>query len=202
MYKGILHTHYLVVVLFLLIYVVKTVLLLSNKNDLLATFTKKVKVPEMIISFLFLATGIYLMTQLPKIHYLMWVKLALVFASIPIAVIGFKRGNKILASLSLVMITASFGIAEIAHKKKMKADNSNIASNDGKALYEANCKLCHGDDGKLGAMGAKDISSTPLDLAGIKHVILNGQSSMAAVPVTDEQASAIADYVNSNIKGH
>jgi uncharacterized membrane protein SirB2 len=202
MVKGILHTHYLVVTLFLLIYVIKTVLLLSNKNDLLATFTKKVKVPEMIISFLFLATGIYLMTQLPTIHYLMWVKLALVFASIPIAIIGFKRGNKILAALSLVMITASFGIAEIAHKKKMKADNTNIAATDGKSLYENNCKLCHGDDGKLGAMGAKDISSTPLDAAGIKHVILNGQSSMAAVPVTDEQATAIAEYVNSNLKGH
>lgn len=197
-----LHTHYLVVILFLLIYVVKTVLLLSDKTELLAKFTKKVKVPEMIISFLFLATGIYLMTTLPKIHYLMWVKLALVFASIPIAVIGFKRGNKVMAALSLVMITASFGIAEIAHKKKMKADNSNIAVTDGKALYENNCKLCHGDDGKLGAMGAKDLTATAFDANGIKNVILHGQGSMASVPVTDEQAGAIADYVNNNLKGH
>ena len=197
-----LHTHYLVVILFLLIYVVKTVLLLSDKTELLAKFTKKIKVPEMIISFLFLATGIYLMTRLPVIHPLMWVKLALVFASIPIAVIGFKRHNKILAALSLVMITASFGIAEIAKKKKMQADNTHIAATDGKALYENNCKLCHGNDGKLGAMGAKDISSTPLDVAGIKNVILNGQGSMVKVPVTDEQAGAIADYVNNNLKGH
>jgi uncharacterized membrane protein SirB2 len=65
MIKGILHTHYLVVTLFLLIYVVKTILLLSNKNDLLATFTKKVKVFEMVVSFLFLATGVYLTTMLP-----------------------------------------------------------------------------------------------------------------------------------------
>ncbi len=53
MYKGILHSHYLVVTLFLLIYVIKTILLLSNKNDLLATFTKKVRIAEMIISFVF-----------------------------------------------------------------------------------------------------------------------------------------------------
>ncbi|MBA3664610.1 MAG: cytochrome c [Bacteroidetes bacterium] len=202
MAKGILHTHYLVVILFLLIYVVKTVLLLSNRKDLLAAFTKKIKIPEIIISFLFLATGIYLMIQLPVIHYLMWVKLVLVFASIPIAVIGFKKGNKILAALSLMMITASFGIAEIAKKKKMQADNTHIVATDGKALYENNCKLCHGDDGRLGAMGSKDISSTPLDVAGIKNVILNGQSSMAKVPVTEEQATAIAEYVNSNLKGH
>lgn len=201
MTKGILHTHYLVVTLFLLIYVIKTVLLLSNKNDLLLKFSKKVKVPEMIISFLFLGTGIYLMTQLPVIHYLMWVKLALVFASIPIAVIGFKKGNKILAALSLVMITASFGIAEIAKKKKMKMDNTGIAINDGKALYENNCKLCHGNDGKLGLSGAKDLSATAMDMNGIKEVILHGQNMMQPVPVTDEQATSIAAYVNSELKG-
>lgn len=197
-----LHTHYLVVILFLLIYVIKTVLLLSDKKDLLANFTKKIKIPEIIVSVLFLVTGIYLMVQLPVIHPLMWVKLVLVFGSIPIAVIGFKKGNKILAALSLVMITASFGIAEIAKKKKMKADNSHIASNDGKALYENNCKLCHGDNGKLGAAGAKDLTGTSYDVAAIKNVILNGQGPMAKVPVDDAQASAIAEYVHSNMKGH
>ena len=34
MYKGILHTHTLLVILFLMIYVIKTILLLSNKNEL------------------------------------------------------------------------------------------------------------------------------------------------------------------------
>lgn len=202
MITGIKHTHVLVVVLFLLIYVIKTVLLLSNKTDLLAKFSKKVRVPEMIISFLFLGTGIFLLTQLPVIHYLIWIKIALVFASIPVAVIGFKKSNKILAALSLVMITASYGLAEIAAKKKMQADNSGIASTDGKALYEKNCKLCHGDDGKLGAMGAKDLTATAFDVNGIKEVILHGKGAMAAVPVTDEQAASIADYVNGNLKGH
>ena len=202
MIKGIAHTHLLVVILFLLIYVIKTVLLLSNKNELLAAFTKKVKVPEMIISFLFLATGIFLMTQLPKIHYLMWIKIALILAAIPLAVIGFKKSNKTLAALSLVMITASYGLAEVAAKKKMQADNTGIAANDGKALYDNNCKLCHGDNGKLGLSGAKDIGATAMDLEGIKNVILNGQNLMQPVPVNAEQAAAIAEYVNGNIKGH
>jgi len=201
MVKGILHTHYLVVVLFLLIYVIKTVLLLSNKKELLAAFTKKVKVPEMIISFLFLGTGIFLMTQLPKIHFLIWIKLGLILAAIPLAVIGFKKSNKMLAALSLVMLTASFGLAEVAAKKKMQADNSGIASNDGKALYDNNCKLCHGDDGKLGLSGAKDINATQMDVEAIKNVILKGQNMMQPVPVDANQAAAIAEYVSSNIKG-
>lgn len=205
MVKGILHTHYLVVVLFLLIYVIKTVLLLSNKNDLLENFTKKIKIPEMIISFLFLATGVFLLTQLSfggQYDYLLWIKITMVFASIPLAIIGFKKKNKLLASLSLLLLTASFGLAESYHKKKGLADNSHIASNDGKALYENNCNLCHGADGKLGAAGAKDLGATVLDVAAIKDIILNGKGMMAKTAVNEEQAAAIAEYVHSNIKGH
>ncbi len=206
MYKGILHTHYLVVTLFLLIYVIKTVLLLSNKNDLLTTFSKKIKLFEIIVSFLFLGTGIYLITQLPfggKFDYLFWIKLIMVFGSIPIAVIGFRKHNKLLAALSLLLITGAFGLAEVYHKRKaIPKDTIEIASNDGKALYENNCKLCHGSDGKLGMAGAKDITATVLDIEAIKAVIKHGKNAMPAAAVNDEQANAIAEYVNTNIKGH
>jgi uncharacterized membrane protein SirB2 len=205
MYKGVLHTHYLVVTLFLLIYVIKTILLISNKEDLLDKFTKKVKVPEMIISFLFLATGIFLLTQLSygsKYDKLLWIKLAMVLISIPVAVIGFKKRNKILAAMSLLLIVASFGVAEVYHGKKgIAAGSNNIAGMSGKELYEANCKLCHGDNGKLGASGAADLSATALDGNGIKDVILHGKNMMTAVNVSDEQAQAITDYVLSDIKG-
>ena len=208
MYKGFLHTHYLVVSLFLLIYVIKTVLLLSDKNELLAKFSKKIKVPEMIISFLFLGTGIYLMTQLPfgsKYDYLLWIKIVMVLISIPIAVVGFKKSNKILAALSLLLITGSFGLAEVYHKRKgiaKTASESNLVSNDGKALYETNCVLCHGVDGKLGMAGAKDLTATTLDLAGIKEIIIHGKGTMPAAQVSDEQANIISEYVNTQLKGH
>jgi mono/diheme cytochrome c family protein len=207
MYKGFLHTHYLVVTLFLLIYVVKTILLLSDKNDLLARFTKSIRIPEMIISFLFLGTGIYLATQLPyggMFDYLFWIKLVMVFASIPLAVIGFKKSNKLLAALSLVLITASFGLAEVYHKKKgiAKQVDTEIALTDGKKLYEANCVSCHGTDGKLGLAGAKDLSTSALSIAEMKEIILHGKGMMPAASVNEEQATAIADYVNGSIKGH
>lgn len=212
MYKGFLHTHYLVVSLFLLLYVIKTVLLLSNKNDLLTVFSKKTKVFEIVISFIFLLTGIYLMTQIPyggKYDYLLWIKLTMIFASIPIAVIGFRKQRKMLAALSLLMITGSFGLGEIYHKKKgiakgpeTKTDTHEVAATDGKSLYEANCVLCHGSDGKLGMAGAKDLGATVLDQAAIKEIIVHGKGAMPAAPVNDEQATAIAEYVNSQIKGH
>lgn len=211
MYKGFLHTHYLVVTLFLLIYVVKTILLLSNKNDLLARFTKFIKVPEMIVSFLFLITGVYLATQLPfggKFDYLFFIKIAMVLVSIPLAVVGFRKSNKILAALSLLLITGSFGLAEVYSKRKAIPKDSNLspsaaaASVDGSALYEANCKLCHGNDGKLGMAGAKDLSATALSVEEIKEIVLKGKGAMPAAAVNEVQAAAIAVYVEGTLKGH
>jgi len=201
MYKAFLHTHWLAVTLFFLIYVIKTVLLLSNKQDLLQKFTKITKIPEMIVSALFLITGVYMLTQMPEIKTIMIIKIALVLTSIPVAIIGFKKGNKILAALSLLMITASYGLAEMSRKHKVAVPTEGIASNDGKSLYEANCKLCHGDDGKQGAMGAADISKTAMDVNAIKQTILNGKGSMVKIEMSEEQAAAISSYVESNIKG-
>lgn len=204
MYKACLHTHYLVVTLFLLIYVVKTVLLLSDKQAALQKFTKMVKIPEMVISVLFLLTGVYLLTQLPVVKPMMWIKIALVLVSIPLAIIGFKKSNKALAVLSLLMILGAFGLGEMNHRKQGQVDvapGASIAANDGKALYEANCVLCHGADGKLGMAGALDLSKTVLDLPSITQVISNGRGAMPAAQVSNEQAAAIADYVATHIKG-
>ncbi|MBX3163696.1 MAG: c-type cytochrome [Bacteroidetes bacterium] len=208
MNTGLLHTHYLVVILFFLIYVIKTILLLSDKTDLLAAFTKKTKVAEMIISALFLITGVYLTTQLPfggEYDYLFFIKIAMVFASIPVAIIGFKKQNKILAALSLLLITGAFGLAEVYHKRKGIAKESSknavAATTDGKTLYEMNCKLCHGSDGKLGASGSKDLSMTEFDNEGIKKIILRGKGLMPASAVNEEQATAIAEYVSEHLKG-
>jgi uncharacterized membrane protein SirB2 len=206
MYKGILHTHYLVVTLFFVLYVIKTILLLSGRNDVLATFTRRTKVFEMIVSALFLITGIYLTTQLPfggKYDYLFYIKLAMIVAAIPVAIVGFKRGNKILAALSLLLITGSYGIAEVYSKRKgimRTPQDQEVAAMGASALYNSNCSLCHGADGKLGAGGAKDITSTTLDEGGIREIILKGKGMMAPVKVTGSQADSIARYVVQNLK--
>ena len=95
MNEAISITHRISVTLFFLIYVVKTVLLLSSRTDLLQKFTKATKVIEMIVSALFLITGVWLMTKLAHIETILIVKIVIVLASIPIAVVGFKKGNKI-----------------------------------------------------------------------------------------------------------
>lgn len=199
METGIRHTHLLTVILFLLIYLIKTTLLLMNKNEALASFTKKVKVPEMIISTLFLATGIYMLTQVPEIKSLMIIKIVAVLVSIPLAVIGFKKGNKVLAVIAMLLIITAYGLAEMSKKQKSKAmENIPATEINGEALYNASCITCHGADGKLGLMGAKDLTLSQMDLNAKIEIIKNGKNAMTPFSgmLSDEQIKAVAEYVN------
>jgi mono/diheme cytochrome c family protein len=198
-------THFVVVIIFFLIYLIKTILLLADKKDVLASFTKKVKVLEMIVSFLFLATGVYLMIQLPVIPPMLIIKITVVFLSIPLAVVGFKKGNKGLATLAFILILAAFGMGEMMKhqeaKKPEKAANADGTIN-GQEFYKANCATCHGADGKLKMAGAFDLSITQLSNDSISSIIQNGRNTMSKINgLTPEQAKAIAEYVGKNIKG-
>lgn len=200
MATGMLHTHYLCVVLFTLIYLVKNILLLSDRDELLEGFRKKTRVLEMIVSFGFLATGIYLMTQLPVITTLLVVKIIMVLVSIPLAVIGFKKKNKVLAAFSFFLIVVSFGIA---HKAKQSKAGGEIVASEGQEIFEDKCTLCHGDNGKLGLNGAKDLSVTTLDHKGIVDIITKGKNSMASYQdiLTKEQIEAVASYIETDLRG-
>lgn len=195
MFSTILKIHSISVTIFFLIYFIKTLLLLSNAKDKLDKFKSYTKVLEMIVSTLFLITGIYLITQIPEIKSILIIKLILVAASIPLAVIAYKKYNKILALFSFMFIVAAYGLAEMSRTKKV---SSEVA--DGKSIYESSCAVCHGNDGKLGMAGASDLSQTTLNQQEIVNVILNGKNAMPKVQMSDEQANAAAEYVLKNIK--
>ena len=180
-------------------------MLLANKEEGLTKFTKGVKVPEMIISTLFLVSGIYLLTQIPSINMLLIIKIVIVFASIPIAVIGFKKRNKALAVVSFIMIVGSYGLAEVSHKKATEAEapkaDISVDSNgmSGQKIYTEHCSRCHGDDGKLGMSGAADLSVSTLDIPARIDVIKNGKNGImpAYVTIGDDQIKTVAEYIES-----
>ncbi len=199
-------THFVVVTIFFLIYLVKTILLLANKKEQLQSFTKKIKLIEIIVSFLFLATGIYLMTQVPEIKMELIIKISMVFLSIPLAVIGFKKGNQGLAVLSFLLILGAFGLAEMSAKKNSaKITNADIEKDgviDGKLLYTDNCAKCHGDDGKAGILGSSDLTLTNLSADSISTLTEKGRKNMpATIGLTIEYRNAISKYIVENIKG-
>ncbi|MDW7692155.1 c-type cytochrome [Flammeovirgaceae bacterium SG7u.111] len=211
MYKTLFHTHVVVVTLFLLIYLVKTILLVINKKAGLAKFTKVVKVPEMIISFVFLLTGVWMVFSLGEYTTLFIIKIGAVIISIPLAVIGFKKENKALAILSFVLIISAYGMAE-ANKGKLtkpKAlaesviDDPSAANYDlslhGKALFVVNCAACHGADGKLGLSGAADLSVSELSESEITEVIVKGKGIMKGYKenFSEAELQALTSYVQT-----
>lgn len=192
-------THKISVIVFLLIYLIKTILLLMNNPGGLQRFTKIVKVPEMIVSALFLITGVWMFVEIGSIKTLQIVKLAAVALAIPLAVIGFKKSNKGLAIASLLLIILSYGFAEMAKKKPYPAKTTEASSNDnvGQTAYEANCALCHGGNGTKGLNGAKDLSVSALDKGAIMEIITNGKGTMPAYKevLSETEIGATADYV-------
>jgi mono/diheme cytochrome c family protein len=203
MYTGLLHTHKLVVVLFLLHYLIKTVLLVLNKNEALEKYSKPTRIPEMVISALFLLTGVAMLVLGADVSNLLMVKIAAVLASIPLAVIGFKKKNKALAVLSLLLIVTGYGLAEMSRAKRgkvvvdtSKVDGGLIAI--GKTVYTQECQNCHGAGGDAMLAGAKNLKVTVLNHDEIISIIRNGKNTMAAYKsLSDEQVEGVTLYVES-----
>src|SRR5690242_9915584 len=112
MFYETLLTHKISVWIFLLFFIIKAILLFLNKTEALAKFTKMFKVPDMIVSALFLITGIYLWTQSGNTGTWLYVKVVMVLASIPLAVVGFKKQNKGLIFVALLLLLVAYRFAE------------------------------------------------------------------------------------------
>ena len=207
-YTKIVLIHWILVSLFLLHYVVKGYFLIGDKKETLAGYVAKTKIAEMVLSALFLASGIYLAVVGPALSVLQWIKIAMVFASIPLAIVGFKKGNKMLAILSIVLLLLAYGLAEMNKAKVNKAkkaaiDTSEVASDPiavGKEIYVAKCTSCHGEGGDAMIAGAKNLKTTLLTDEQQKDVIKNGKpgTGMAAFSaLTPNQLDGLVAYIKT-----
>ena len=132
------------------------------------------------------------------------VKLICVFASIPLAVIGFKKSNKVLAFAAVFLIIMSYGLAEMNKKAKTgaKIDTSSVADPiaAGKLIYVNKCAQCHGEIGNGGASGAKDLSLSQLTDEEKKLLVRNGKNAMPGFKedvLSETDVEAVVQYVNT-----
>ncbi|MBS1595192.1 MAG: cytochrome c [Bacteroidetes bacterium] len=204
-YHLIVVAHRVFVTAFLLHYVWKTFLLVSNKKDTLAAYTAKTRIAEMVVSLCFLLTGFYLVYKSPPLSVIMWTKIAMVFASIPIAIIGFKRGIKPMAIVAVLLIVGAYGLAEMNKAKFKKEDKKAVDTSTveggpvavGKAIYTVKCIACHGENGDLGLSGAKNLKITTLTDDQQKDIILHGKGGMSAFPLPDDQLNGVIAYLKT-----
>lgn len=203
MYEYIFIAHKYSSLIFLLLYVVKTFLLLTNKKEIHKKATSITKVPEMIVSFTFLATGIYMIMQSPLISMFTYIKLGCVVLAIPLAIVGFKKQNKLLAALSLVLIFVAYGLAEInkSQLKRAYLKNPIIVTSDssielGLAVYQRNCEMCHGGNGDAGIAGSKNLKITKFSGNEQVQIIKNGKNSMPKFNyLNDKELNAVVSYI-------
>lgn len=110
---GLKHTHTLLVTLFLLSSIVKTILLLTGSVHTLERYRKRFLMPEMLIAILFLATGLYMWYNMSFAPLGGWIhlKLLMIIVAIPLGIIGFKKNNIALSVISTLLFIAVFALA-------------------------------------------------------------------------------------------
>jgi len=199
--EFILRIHLASVTAFLLFYLVKTFFLLSGRHARLDSFTKNTRIIEIAFSALFLTTGIWLISLTGGLKSLQIVKLVLVFASIPLAVVGFKKKIKVLALCSLLMLIAAYGLAEASRSKPYPVNHPPAEeANAGKYIFEHNCIYCHGIDGKKTYREAADLSLSVKDASLTSAIIRNGSNKkMPAYGglLSQQEIQNVATYVIS-----
>lgn len=197
---GMLHTHKLSVMLFLVLYLFKLIFLLTNNAKAMAAMQKKGwRIFDMGISTLFLATGLYLLFTAAEVKMLQWVKIGMVFLSIPLAVIGFKKANKPLATLSVLLIFGAYGMAEAAKKNRVQPVAAGATPQEtAKAMYVSNCVVCHGEDGAAQVAGAANLQTSTLSEADIIKILRNGKNRMPKFSGWSEaELKLVAEFTKS-----
>jgi mono/diheme cytochrome c family protein len=205
---GILHTHTLVVSLYMLQLLVKAVLLTTGKHAMLDKFAAKTRIPHMVLATLMLVTGIFLMVRSPEgTQPYVLVKLVFVLGAIPLGIVGFKRRNNVLGVLAVSCMAMGFVLAyskPFFLRNVPKSDlvmtaeegQANPQLKDGEQIYSAKCSRCHGPNGDSGFQGAKDLGLSTLSDGEIASMIRNGKGMMPAdKDLTDQQIAAVTAYV-------
>ena len=74
-----------------------------------------------------------------------------------------------------------------------------FSKEDATSLFTMRCASCHGEDGKLGVSGAKDLSISTLTDTEISSTIYNGKNGMPSFggSFTQEQLKALVPVVKS-----
>ncbi len=103
------------------------------------------------------------------------------------------RSSFFVASILLVTACGSSG-------SKNDALPSESPEEKGENLYILNCASCHGEDGKLGSSGAKDLSVSKLNDKQIEQIIRKGKNAMPsqeAILETDENIKLVIEHLKT-----
>ena len=105
----------------------------------------------------------------------------------------------------MVLKLVAFLLVSILFACSSEPDKKNTIPQETPAQKSANlfilyCASCHGEDGKLGSSGAKDLSVSKLSDKQIEKIIRKGKNAMPsqeAILETDENIKLVIEHVKS-----
>lgn len=217
----ILDFHVILVSLFILFFLYKTLLLVLGKKSLLYQIRQKTKTLEIGVGVLILATGAYLMNTLSVVPIHLIVKIILVVIAIPLGIIGLRRENKIITWIALLLFIYIYSIAvtkrldfkqtqanriafSIEELGMNTAENILDANNSatiqqGKVIYKVLCVECHGDEGKISLPEAANLSESKLSLDEKVEIIMHGKGIMRGYDseLSEQEITLVAAYTET-----
>ena len=102
---------------------------------------------------------------------------------------------------SILLSCFSFLLFACQETPKQQDDfSSQTPAEQGASLSSMHCAQCHGEDGKLGASGAKNLSTSKLSDQNIIHIIKKGKGAMPSMKALLESDKNI-NLVLRHIKG-
>lgn len=84
-------------------------------------------------------------------------------------------------------------------RKNDSESSSSPALKSGKEIYSERCTSCHGQDGKLGFGGAKDLTLSKKSKDEVIHQVSQGKGAMAPFKniLSEEEILAVSEYAIS-----
>ena len=198
-------------ILFILDYLVKSILLVTDNTSALDKYKGFTKVISMVISTVFLVSGIYLISQIGMKTIGGWfhLKLTLTIVALVLGIIGFKKRNKAMVLISAFFFVYIYFLSTTKNVKLKRANLDGIVTDTsatnynelahGKAIYINNCLRCHGEDGKAGINGASNLTASMCENRGLVGIIKHGRNLMPGFKdqLSEIEINAVATYVKS-----
>lgn len=131
------------------------------------------------------------------------IKMLAIVVGIITAIIAFKKKNKLLVVVSLMIFIGIYGYTEMAaaglKKGRTELNISDAKTLTGIDIYSQYCVSCHGENGKKGLSGAKDLSLSVLSEQEIIDIITNGKNNMMGYKslLNQEQIKKVASHIQS-----
>ncbi|MCB0396391.1 MAG: SirB2 family protein [Flavobacteriales bacterium] len=200
-----LKIHIISACVFVISFIVKAFLVFTGNDGGLEKYMKKMKVPDMVLSMIFLVTGVWLLINMGGLPGWFHPKLTAIVIVIPMAIIGMKKKNKLMIGLAVVLFLYIYGVAETKNPAIFTSKNAAPAETEGgesqvngAAIYQSNCLQCHGEDGKLKMYSSPDLSLSTLDMKSRIEMITKGKNAMAGFEgrLNEAQIEAVAAYLD------